>query len=202
MTVRRPVGDEGATLIELIVTIVVSALFAGMITLMFISGWTAQERSVSRDSATGQANLVKTTMSTALRNAVAVRVSAGGTRLDAQVATPSASYGSSWDWECRAWVLYDDGIRYSAGSTIRDTDPAGWTVIAGRSSQRPLDLAEGTLGPGSDVPFVLAGSKGVQIGFDLTVVAGDAVVVPISDGMTAQAVPPVAELAGATECWI
>ncbi len=202
MTPRLTTDDDGLSLVELIVAIVISGLFAGMLTAMLVGGWGSQDRSVSRDIATGQANVVKTTMSNALRNATAVRVSAGGTRLDAQVATPTASYDGAWTWECRAWALVDGALRYSAGSTIRDSAPATWTPIAGTTAQRPLDTAAGTIGAGSTVPFVLVGSKGVQVGLELTVVGSDIVTVEVSDGMTAQAAATAATLAGATACWL
>ncbi|GEM_PF-1544470 len=194
-------NDEGVSLIELIVAIVVSGLFAGMVTLMFVNGWAVQDRSLSRDSATAQANLVKATMASALRTATAVRVSSGGMRLDAQVAMPNASYDGMWEWECRAWVLTDDSIRYSVGATIRDGDPAEWPVLAGKSPQRERDAVAGTIGAGASAPFVLVESKGVQIGLNITAVGDDSVTIAVSDGMTAQAVAPTAALAGATECW-
>lgn len=184
--------DAGVSFIELIVGIVVAGLFAGLLALMFVNGWTAQERSVARDSATGQASVVRSTFSDALRNATAVRVSGGGTRVDAVVAEVDDSL-TGWTWECRAWVLRDESIRYSAGATPRSADTSAWTIIAGSSVQRPLDRVAGAI---SGSAFALIGTNGVQLAIDITV--GDQPkTVSVSDGMTAQAVASE----GAIACW-
>lgn len=184
--------DDGLSLIELIVVIVVSGLFAGLLTVLFINGWTTQERSVARDSATGQASVVKSTFSQALRNATAVRVSESGTRVDAVVAEIDDSL-AGWAWECRAWVLKEESIRYSAGPNARSTDVSTWTILAGRSSERPFDRVAGSMGGAG---FALIGSKGVQLAIDITV-GDEPKTVSISDGMTAQAVATE----GAIACW-
>lgn len=190
--------DAGMSLVELVVAIVVGGLFAALLSLMFVNGWTLQERSYSRDTATGQATVVKTTMADALRNAASVRVSGSNTRVDALVAVPSSSYTGTWTWECRAWVFTDKSIRYSAGSTIRNSDPVGWPVLAGKSAQRPLDSVTGKI---AGAPFALLGSKGVQIAFDITAVGRDTEKISVSDGMTAQTVATTAAIAGAPACW-
>lgn len=184
--------EAGVTLVELIVGMVVAGMFAAMLTLMFINGWTSQQKSIARDSATGQANVLRTSLSDSLRNATAVRVSGGGTRVDAVVGRVGASL-TGWTWECRAWALHDRSIRYSAGPTARGTDVASWATLAGKSAQAPLDVVTGTI---SGVPFALVGAKSVQIGIDIR--SGiDPQTVSISDGMTAQAVSTEA----AITCW-
>jgi hypothetical protein len=191
--------DSGLSLVELIVALVIAGMFGGLLVLMFVNGWTAQERSVSRDTATGQANLVKTTMSDSLRNATSLRVSDSGKRLDALVAVPSTSFTGTWTWECRAWTLTDQSIRYSTGSTIRNTDPATWAVLAGKSTQHPSDKVVGTI---SGAPFALAATGSVLIGMDITVTATKAETVSVTDGMTAQTVATAAETTGAPACWL
>jgi type II secretory pathway pseudopilin PulG len=184
--------DAGITLVELIVGLVVAGMFMGLLSLVFVNGLTSQQQSVARDAATGQANVVRSTLADSLRNATAVRVSGGGTRIDAVVARVGSSL-SGWTWECRAWVLLDKSIRYSAGSTARGADASSWTVIAGKSAKRPLDTVTGTIG---GVPFALVDSKGVQIGIDVTS-GDDPQTVSLSGGMTAQAVATE----GAITCW-
>ncbi|SBS74120.1 type II secretion system protein J [uncultured Microbacterium sp.] len=185
--------DEGISLVELIVAVIVSSLIAGLLTMVFINGWTTQQKSIARDSATGQANVLTSTMANALRNATSIRVSGAGTRIDAVVTKPSASFSGTWTWECRAWVLTDQSIRYSAGATPRGADPSGWTVLVGKSAKRPLDKVAA---PSGGVPFTLVGSKGVHTTLDITV--GDVQkTVKLSDGMTAQAVATT----GAIACW-
>lgn len=190
-SIRR--DERGLTLVELIVAIVIAGLFAGMLTVAFVNGWTAQEKSVARDKATGQANLLRTTMSDSIRNATAVRVSDSGKRVDAVVAKPGTSFTATWTWECRAWVHIDKSVRYSAGSSPRGADATSWVVLAGKSPQRPLDEAAP---PAGAVPFTLLGTKGVQINLDITV--GDVPkTVRVSDGIAGQAVAQT----GAITCW-
>lgn len=184
--------DAGVTLVELIVGMVVAGMFAAMLSMMFINGWTSQQKSVARDSATGQANLVRTSLSDSLRNATAVRVSGGGTRVDAVVGRVGSSL-TGWTWECRAWVLHDKSIRYSAGPTARGADVATWAALAGKTAESPLDVVTGTI---SGVPFALVGSKSVQVGIDVRS-GKDPQTVSVSDGMTAQAVSTEA----AITCW-
>jgi len=192
------IKDAGMSLVELIVGLFVAGLFAGLLAVMFVNGWNVQQRSVARDIATGQASVLKTTMADALRNASSVRVSGSGSRVDALVAVPSTAYTGTWTWECRAWVFLDQSIRYSVGSTIRSSDPATWAAIAGKSTQRPQDTATGKI---SGAPFALVGSRGVQVGVDITVIGDRAVTVSVSDGMTAQTVATAAALTGAPTCW-
>jgi type II secretory pathway pseudopilin PulG len=189
---RLRADDAGITLVELIVGLVIAGMFMGLLSLVFVNGLTSQQQSVARDAATGQANVVRSTLADSLRNATAVRVSGGGTRVDAVVARVSSSL-SGWTWECRAWVLHDKSIRYSAGTTARGADASTWAVLAGKTAQRPLDKVTGTIG---GVPFALVGSKGVQIGIDVTS-GEDPQTVSVSDGMTAQAVASE----GAITCW-
>ncbi len=185
--------DSGMSLIELIVVILVSSLLLGLLAMTFINGWTSQQKAIARDTATGQANVLRTTMADSLRNATAIRVSGSGTRVDAVVAKPSASYTGTWEWECRAWVVLNESVRYSAGSTARGTDASTWAALVGKSTQRPFDKVSA---PTGTVPFVLVGSKGVQATLDVTV-GEEPKTVRIADGMTAQAVAPT----GAIACW-
>lgn len=190
---RNASDDDGMSLVELIVVILVSSLLLGLFAMTFINGWTSQQKAIARDTATGHADVLKTTMSDALRNATSIRVSGSGTRLDAVVAKPAASFTGTWDWECRAWVVLDQSVRYSVGTTARGTDASGWVALVGKSAQRPSDKVSTPTGA---VPFVLVGSKGVQIALDITV-GEEQKTVRLSDGMTAQAVAPT----GAIACW-
>lgn len=172
MTVpRTPPGtpdDEGITLVELIVVIVVSALFLGLIAGLFANGLNAQNQATARDRATGQANVLSASLTSSIRNAVAARVAADGKRVDATVRTSAG-------WECRAWVLDGTSVLYSAGDTARTAAPTGWTALAKGVS--------GTLSGGA--LFAGAGDRRVSIGIRITDTAQTAV---ISDGVTAQAV--------------
>lgn len=185
-------GDQGVSLIELIVGVVVSGVVMGLIAVAFANGSIAQKQALARDSATSQANVVRASLQASLRNATSVRVSGGGTRVDAAVARVGGSM-TGWMWECHAWVLVDESVRFDTGTGPRVSSPTGWVSLAGRSTQRPLDTVKPTSGSSA---FTLVGSKGVQIGVQIT--AGtDPQTVSIADGMTAQAVATE----GATACW-
>jgi type II secretory pathway pseudopilin PulG len=174
-------GDEaGLTLVEVIVVISVSALFLGLLAVMFSNGLTAQQRATARDQATGKALVVTASLQSSVRNATEIAVAGGGTRVDAAVITPTG------DFECRAWALDAGGaLRYSAASDARGGDISGWTVIA--------EGVRGTLSAGA--AFAADGARGLVIGMSLTI--GDTTV-PVRDGVAAQA---VANREGAPPCW-
>ncbi|WP_434811681.1 prepilin-type N-terminal cleavage/methylation domain-containing protein [Microbacterium sp. bgisy189] len=172
-----PHDDEGLTLVELIVVIVVSALFLGLLALMFINGITAQERATARDHATGESNVVSATLMSSVRNAEDFRISGSGTRVDARVVTADDSL------VCRAWAVVGGDLRYRESTTQIGAVTTAWTTIA--------TDAVGTLGSGA--AFELAGAKNLRIGFEIS--TGDETVA-FRDGVAAQA-----ETQGTLTCW-
>lgn len=168
MTARSFADDDGVTLVELIVIIVVSSLFLSLLAGLFINGINAQNQATARDRATGQANVLSASLGSSIRNAAATRVAGDGTRLDAAVLTDAG-------WKCRAWALTGGSVVYKQGETALPASTAGWKALA--------TGAEGTLSGGA--MFAAAGDRRVAIGVRLTDNAQTAV---ISDGVTAQAV--------------
>lgn len=174
---------EGMTLVEIIVTISVAALVLALIAVSFVNGMTAQRDGVARDSATGAANVVSSSLTSSIRNSVEVKVSSGGKRLDAKFIAPDGTA------ECRAWEL------------LTDVNGAGVLVFrANKTAALPAGtltwgaLAHGVKGTlGANAVFAASGSKGVQIGMEVT---ADEVTIAITDGVTAQAVSE-----GALKCW-
>lgn len=181
MSPPRATSDEaGLTLVELIVYIVISGLFIGLLALLFINGLTAQEQMTARDSATGRANIVSASLQSSIRNATDVEVDSGGLRIDAVVITPAGAF------ECRAWALDAGGaLRYSSGADARDTDTGGWSAL--------IEGARGTLAGGR--AFAATGARGIDFGISVSV--GDATVLA-TNGVTAQAVTTGG---GAPTCW-
>jgi hypothetical protein len=174
--------DAGLTLVELIVYAAVSALFLGLLAGMFVSGLTAQQQSVARDSATGSANVVSATLSSAIRNATAFRVTGEGTRLDAAVALGEGTI------ECHAWALVatpggKEIVHRSGTSGPLPPADASWATLA---TSVTGSLAHGAL-------FADDGARRLRVGMNIA--AGDSTV-PFTDGITAQAVPQ-----GAFGCW-
>lgn len=111
MTIHQ-CDDEGMTLVELIVVIVVSGLFIGLLAVMFASGLSEQGRSSLRDRATGSANLLSVSLSQ-LRNATHATSSPDGTAL---IATIVSREGLE---RCYGWSAPGDGtMRHVASSPI------------------------------------------------------------------------------------
>jgi Tfp pilus assembly protein PilV len=105
ITPRDPLETEaGLTLVELLITVFVSAVLLGLVATIFVTTLQANAATRDRDLATGRAQAISTSLTTSVRNASAVSVTAtagGGTVVRARVATGSAS------WECRAWAVVD-----------------------------------------------------------------------------------------------
>ena len=177
-TTRRPTtrprvahlvtDDAGMTLVELIMYILLSALFLGLLATLFATTLTAGQQTRNRDTATGTAQVVSESLQTSVRNAALVRVD--GAQLRAVVATGASQ------WECRAWVLQSGELRYraSAAAIPVGTATTGWAVLA--------TGVVGTKAAGS--PFVLSSTDSVSIGYRVTV--GEASV-NITSAATAQA---------------
>ncbi len=167
--VAHPVADDaGMTLVELIMYIMLSALFLGLLATLFATTLTAGQQTRNRDTATGTAQVVSESLQTSVRNAALVRVD--GAQLRAVVATGASQ------WECRAWVLQSGELRYraSAAAIPVGTATTGWAVLA--------TGVVGTKAAGS--PFVLSSTDSVSIGYRVTV--GEASV-NITSAATAQA---------------
>lgn len=173
-------ADSGVMIVELIIYIVVSALFLGLLALMLINGIRAQAQTTERDLATGTSGFVSNSLLTSIRNAQSFTVVDDGTGLIAKV----ASGGSGW--ECRAWALTGGGLRYaSSAGALSTSDASTWAVIA--------PGATGTLAAGA--AFASDGSRGLTIG--LRIVNGEADI-SVSNGVTAQA---VSDGTDTTSCW-
>lgn len=171
--------DDGITLVELLVYIVISGLVLGSLALMFASGLRAQTQATDRDSATGAGNVVSSSLLASIRNASEFTV-IGGRSLIAKVATGGT------DWECRAWALSDGELRYRSGDAALSTaDTSEWGVIAGGVTGI---LAGGTA-------FAAEGHRTLSIGMEI--VSGETTIV-FDNGVTAQA---VSDGTDSTACW-
>lgn len=167
----RPLAaDAGMTLVELIMYILISALFLGLLATLFATTLTAGQQTRNRDTATGTAQVVAESLQASIRNAALLRVD--GPQLRAQVATGANQ------WECRAWALQSGELRYRASSAAIPVgaSTSGWTVLA--------KGVVGTKTAGS--PFLLSSTDTISIGYRVTV--GEAAV-SITSAATAQAKP-------------
>lgn len=183
MIPTHPHDEDGMTLVELIVAVVVAGLVLAVVSIAFANGMIAQRDGVSRDAATGKVNVVASSLSTSIRNATTVRVAPDGARADATYVGPDGKA------ECRAWAL------------VKDAD--GRNVLAYRadasSAPKPLPPADQSWGVlATDVTGTLTGGKlfastdgknlkwGMRIRVDVD--ADDHIDVAVADGATAQAV--------------
>ncbi|WP_298942945.1 prepilin-type N-terminal cleavage/methylation domain-containing protein [uncultured Microbacterium sp.] len=178
MTRQLAQDDAGLTLVELIVTIVVSGIVLALIAITFVNGMVAQRDGVIRDNATGAANVVSRSLTTSVRNATEIRVNDAGTRLDAVFIAPDGTP------ECRAWEVRDGRLVYRSDQTtpLPAADDTWGTLASG---------IEGTI-DGTAV-FGWDDSKNLRIGMTITM---EGITAPLESGVTAQAVG-----GGGLTCW-
>lgn len=172
--------DSGTTLVELILYLVIGALFLGLMVGLFVNGLTSQAQTTDRDSATGRAAIVTNSLQTSIRNASAISPATGTSNtLVALVASGTSG------WQCRAWVLTTDGkLMYKAADAqFSTTSTAGWTT-----------LATGLAGSLSGATMFSV-TSGTQLGYSFTLSVGGSTV-PITGGATAQAT-----IGGGGPCW-
>ncbi len=144
---RRPPrapADAGMTIVELILYGAISALVSAVVAGVFVSGLQSEGGTRDRDAATGSAQLVSTSVQTAIRNSSTFNVT--GAKLTAKVAK-----GTGTEWECQSWKLTGAGellFKRSPGA-IPFTDNSSWVTLATGAS--------GTVIP--DRPFEQDGTR-------------------------------------------
>lgn len=161
-------SDAGMSLTELIIYIGIAVLVTLGVSSMFISGIGANTATSNRDAATGQAQLISTTLQVGVRHASDVTVT--GDLLRARVATGDSG------WQCEAWAITPGGQfvhRTSTSAIAVPSDYADWAVLA--------KDARGTLSGGR----VFAVSTN-RVEAALTITVGE-VSVPITTDAVAQA---------------
>ncbi|WP_417562882.1 type IV pilus modification PilV family protein [Microbacterium sp.] len=166
--------DTGVTLVELIVYVAVSALFAGLMASLFIAGLHSQSQTRDRDIATGKAQVVTDMLQASIRNADAVHVDGGA--LVAHVATGTTG------WECRGWALTGAGaLVYKHGPGLLGAVDSTWRPLIDPAGTQVGSASVTVEGGGG--PFTVTGA---QVGYRFTVTAGTAAI-PITGTVTAQA---------------
>ncbi|WP_404432417.1 hypothetical protein LG299_00360 [Microbacterium lacus] len=174
---RRADDETGITLVELIIYVLLAALFLGLMAILFANGWRSQTATTERDSATGRAAVISNSLQTSIRNADSFLLEAGGTVLRAKVAVGSSGV------ECRAWAIVGGNLTYTSTPTIGPLDitsPATWTP-----------LAEGVTGTFAATPA----ATGPRLDYNLTLTVADQTV-PVAGGVTRQA-----KIEGEGSCW-
>ncbi|KRB37600.1 hypothetical protein [Microbacterium sp. Root180] len=201
--------DSGLSLVELLVYAAVSALFLGLLALMFVNGIQAQAQTTDRDTATGRASAVSDSILTSIRNASAFTIVGANRALIAKVSTAGGGF------ECRAWVLTTGGdVRYTTSSSAISTgSTTGWALLVdgdpatGSGATASLARRDGNHLDGSPkfTPIDADGDgltdafsrTGQTLSIGLQITLGDADV-PVSNGVTAQA---TTDGTSTTACW-
>jgi type II secretory pathway pseudopilin PulG len=177
---RSQQDDAGLTLIEVIIYIVVGGIVLTMLASVFINGMRVDAATRDRDVATGTAQSITNSITMSVRNATEVRVD--GTELRARVAVGAAS------WECRAWYLDGDALRYRSYAAGGPVPAAGsdWNALGDGLSA-------------ASAPFT---QHGKRIEFAMTVTVEDTAV-PIAGSAVARAVQAASDITEGTPstCW-
>ena len=158
-------SDAGLSLVELIVYLALAVVVTLGVTTMFVSVVSANTSTTNRDLATGQAQLISTSLQTGIRNASDFTVT--DNLLRARVATGASG------WQCEAWAITSGGKfvhRTSSSAIAVPADFSGWTVLA--------ETAQGALTGGR--AFAMSANR-LEARFKITV--GDAGVSIATDAL-------------------
>ncbi|OZB83382.1 prepilin-type N-terminal cleavage/methylation domain-containing protein [Microbacterium sp. 13-71-7] len=117
MTIMKKSADEGLSLIELIIVIVILGILGLVMGTIFGNTWRAQEAVRLQTQATSRGQLVASEIERAMRNAIAFDVSADGSTLRVN----SSFTGGH---QCQAFSLASDGAHMTV--TSAPAAPSGW----------------------------------------------------------------------------
>lgn len=124
---KRPRLDDeaGLSLVEVIMYSALTVLVLTVVGGMFFASFQAQATALERDTATGAAQVVSSSLQSGIGNASEVLVSTDAKMVQARVATGVAG------WRCMAWVLTDDGnlVVKDSSTAITSTDYSTWVVL-------------------------------------------------------------------------
>lgn len=216
--------DKGMSLVELLIAMLISGLFLGLLAVLFANGVQAQAQATERDLATGRAGVVSDSILTSVRESSGFVIVANNRALITKFVD------SSGTTTCRAWLVLaagDAAFRqgaadpaYRAGdivykesaSAIALTDRLGWSPLVQRGGDTgdgvagALHLRSGNNADGSP-RFVKVDADGdgladafsrsgstLSVGVDVTL--GDATV-GVTNGVTLQAKSNGTD----TTCW-
>lgn len=134
---KSPCGkdDAGTTLVEVVAYAFLAAMMLLVIGSIFGTGWSATQLATRRDTATGSALAVTTSIHAGIRNATE-DFTVGDDHVIAKVATGACG------WEYRAWWLNGSDLLYRTSTSAAPTIPTdgsrtGWVTLASGMSIRP-----------------------------------------------------------------
>lgn len=216
--------DEGMSLVELLVAMVISSLFLSFLAVLLANGVQAQARATERDLATGRAGVISDSILSS------IRASSGFVIVANNRALITKHVDTAGVTACRAWLVLAAGdaefrrnvgdTAYRAGdivykesaSAISLTDRTGWSQLVPRGSDAgdgvagALSTRSGNNADGSP-RFVVFDADGdgladafsragstLSVGLDVTL--GEATVA-VTNGVTLQAKSSGTD----TTCW-
>ncbi|GAA4480311.1 type II secretion system protein [Microbacterium panaciterrae] len=112
-------GDDGLSLIELIVVVIILGILGTVIATIFVNTWKSEEAVRTQSQATTSGQLVSSEIERAMRNAVAFDVSADGSTLRVD-----SSLGGNR--QCQAFSLLADGAHMTV--TAAPAAASGWPI--------------------------------------------------------------------------
>lgn len=172
----RITNDDGLTLVELLVSVVLSLLVLTVLLSVFVSASNSQAATKNRDVAAGTSQVAVNSVQVGVRNSSAFTIS--GNLLRARVAS-----GSGSDWSCQAWALTPANVLVTKTSSTAIAVPPDYTGWA--------TLANGvTGGLTSGKVFEAGGTGGGRLTYAFTVTSGTggtAASVPVGGDVLPQA---------------
>lgn len=153
-------NESGMSLVELIVTVVVSAIVLSVIAVLFGNALSAQQQATERDLATGRANVAALQVKEAIRESVSAtlyttfsnHLGMPQTQLNLTKVTPEGGLVCDvWIWEDRSdntTILYHQGYRKYATEPIPGSSRVGsWKTDAGDGQHVTSSTGTGGLQP-------------------------------------------------------
>lgn len=131
----RTGADDGFTLIEILVTVMLSVLVLSVAGGLLISTSRAERQVSSLDTAASASQLASNSITRGIRNASELRVTAGGGN-DRLLVARTATAGNTLSWVCSAWFYQSatKTLRYKTSPTAipmpAPADLASWTQLA------------------------------------------------------------------------
>jgi prepilin-type N-terminal cleavage/methylation domain-containing protein len=176
MTPRDHSNDDGLSLIELIVALVISGIVLAAIATIFVNSWRTQEQVTSVTQATNRGQLVSSTIERALRNALYFEVSESGTVLRVRTSLEG-------DLKCQGFRITEAAAQLTTDASALASPNTAWAT-----------LQSGITKQGSTPYFVRTTPGSLTYSFNVTTDAS-----PVS--FSADADPRSVQEAGSGGCW-
>lgn len=176
--VRRLNGrDEGVTLVELLIYMMLAIIVLTIISAILINSLRAENTVRASAAATDTAQLAAQSLNRGVHNASAIEVSTPAADITV-VRTRSLDSSAVGVWQCQAWAVVDGQLRTTSASTAINVptsaaEVASWLLVAegiepiGANPLFSLAADERSLAVG----FTVANGSGIPITLDTTIIS-------------------------------